>query len=117
MEANIMVEIDGENNTLKNWATKFQVPYISAYRRFKRGKTGEDIFAVKARSTTPHSKDKPRYFVEMAQLNITMPKWQVDALERIARLNGIKRTKMAHRIIAKYLQDSAEAQLRETQSV
>jgi len=112
MEANIMVEVDGENNTLRNWAIKFQVPYISAYRRYKRGKTGKDIFAVKARSTTPHPSGIPRDFVEMVQLNLTMPKWQVDALERIARVNGLKRTKMAHRIIAKYLQDSAEAKAR-----
>lgn len=116
METNIMVEIDGESNTLRNWATKFQVPYISAYRRLKRGKTGKDIFAVKTRSSTlPQPKGVPQYFVEMVQLNLTMPKWQADALERIARLNGIKRTKMAHRIIAKYLQDSAEAKARVTQ--
>lgn len=108
MEASIMVEIDGENNTLRNWATKFQVPYISAYRRYKRGKTGKDIFAVKARSATPQPKGTPQNFVEMVQLNISMPKWQVDTLERIARVNGLKRTKMAHRIISKYLQDSSQ---------
>jgi hypothetical protein len=106
MEATIMVEINGENNTLRNWATKFQVPYISAYRRFKRGKTGKDIFAVKARSATPQPKGTPQSFVEMAQLNLTIPKWQLDELERIARLSGTKRTKLAHRIIAKYLQDT-----------
>ena len=106
MEATIMVEINGENNTLRNWATKFQVPYISAYRRFKRGKTGKDIFAVKARTTPTQSKATPQSFVEMAQLNITIPKWQSDELERIARLSGMKRTKFAHRIIAKYLQDT-----------
>jgi hypothetical protein len=105
MEATIMVEIDGENNTLRNWATKFQVPYISAYRRFKRGKTGKDIFAVKIHST-PQQKGKPQTFVEMAQLNLTIPRWQLDELERIARLSGIKRTKLAHRVIAKYLQDT-----------
>jgi hypothetical protein len=106
MEATIMVEINGENNTLRNWATKFQVPYISAYRRFKRGKTGKDIFAVRTRKVTPQPKGTPQNFVEMAQLNLTIPKWQLDALERLARHKGIKRTKMAHRIIAKYLQDT-----------
>ena len=106
MEANIMVEINGENNTLRNWATKFQVPYISAYRRFKRGKVGKDIFTVKIRGGTPHVKGTPQSFVEMAQLNLTIPKWQLDELERIARLSGTKRTKLAHRVIAKYLQES-----------
>lgn len=106
MEATIMVEINGENNTLRNWATKFQVPYISAYRRFKRGKTGKDIFAIKTRDGTAQSKGKPQAFVEMAQLNLTIPKWQLDALERIARLSGTKRTKLAHQILAKYLQDT-----------
>jgi len=105
MEATIMVEINGVNNTLRNWAEKFEVPYISAYRRFKRGKTGKDIFAVKARSEPAQPKDTTQKFVEMAQLNLAMPKWQVDALERIARINGIKRTQLAHQILAKYLQD------------
>ena len=47
MEAQIKIEIDGVVDTLNNWAKKYQVPRISAYRRYKRGKTGADIFKVK----------------------------------------------------------------------
>jgi hypothetical protein len=112
METNIMVEINGEHNTLRNWAIKFQVPYISAYRRYKRGKTGKDIFAVKTKDRAKEVRGTQQTFTEMVQLNLTMPKWQADALERIARVNGVKRTKMAHRILAKYLQDSAEQKAR-----
>ena len=115
MEAQLMVEINGESNTLKNWAVKFQVPYISAYRRYKRGKTGKDIFKVKPqdrRNTVRQYSSSPHEFEEKDQLNVQMPKWQIEALERIARLNGIKRTKLVHQILAKYLQDSAETKER-----
>ncbi len=105
MYETINIEIDGETNTLKNWATKFQVPYISAYRRYKRGKQGRDIFAVKAQSSTPRERGTPQTFTEMGQLNISMPKWQIDELERIARLNGMKRTKYAHKLIADFIQN------------
>lgn len=114
MEAQLMVEINGESNTLKNWADKFQVPYISAYRRYKRGKTGADIFKVRAQTgrNTVGQYDTPNEFEEKTQLNISMPKWQADALDRIARLSGMKRTKLAHKILAKYLQDTAETKAR-----
>jgi hypothetical protein len=117
MEAKLIIEIDGESDTLSNWAKKFQVPRISAYRRHKRGKTGKDIFNVQVQdkrnpNTVRQYSGTPNEFEEMAQLNIAMPKWQVEAIERIARVNGVKRTKMAHRILAKYLQDSAEAKAR-----
>ena len=107
MESTITVEINGEVNTLKNWAEKFGVTYISAYRRFKRGKTGKDIFKVKPRdsNTVRQYEDKAESFEEKGQLNIVLPKWQIDALERIARLNGMKRTKYAHQIIAKHIQN------------
>jgi hypothetical protein len=105
MEASIMVEIDGETNTLKNWADKFQVPYISAYRRFKRGKTGADIFKVKS-NTVRQYQTKSEPFVEMGQLNIAMPQWQIDQLERLAKLSGMKRTKYAHRILAGHINDT-----------
>ena len=115
MEAQIKIEINGEVDTLNNWAKKYQVPRISAYRRYKRGKTGADIFKVRTQSkpnTVGQYATKADDFVEMVQLNIAMPRWQVDALERMAKLSGIKRTKLAHKILAKYLQDTAETKAR-----
>lgn len=42
----LFIEIGGQSRSMKEWAQYYKVPYISAYRRFKRGKVGADIFAV-----------------------------------------------------------------------
>jgi len=102
MDSVINIEIDGQTKSLKHWAEQYQVPYISAYRRYKRGKVGADIFKVKA-NTVRQYQNKAEGFVEMGQLNIAIPQWQLDELERMARLSGMKRTKYAHKIIAEHL--------------
>lgn len=105
MESTITIEINGQSNSLKNWAEHYQVPYISAYRRYKRGKTGADIFNIKTSDATyEQRKSKPETFTAMGQLNISMPQFQIDDLERIARLHGMKRTKYAHKVLVDHLQ-------------
>jgi hypothetical protein len=104
MDSVINIEIDGQVKSLKHWAEHYEVPYISAYRRYKRGKVGADIFKVKS-NTVRQYQAKSESFIEMGQLNLSIPQWQLDELERIARLNGMKRTKYAHKIIADYIQN------------
>lgn len=50
---------------------------------------------------------RPKSFTEMAQLNLYLPKWQVDELDRLAKLERTPRSKYAHRIIAKHLQNAS----------
>jgi len=46
---------------------------------------------------------RAKSFTEMSQLNLYLPKWQVQELERLATLDKTTRSKLAHRIIAQYL--------------
>ena len=106
MEASIMVEINGRTNSLKDWAEHYRVPYISAYRRYKRGKVGADIFKIKTSdSTYEQRKTKPETFTAMGQLNISMPQFQIDQLDRIAKLSGTKKTRYAHKVLVDHLKN------------
>jgi len=44
------------------------------------------------------------YEESKTQLNLTIPRWQLDELEKRAKKRGIKRTVLAHRIIAEWLE-------------
>ena len=39
-----------------------------------------------------------------SQLNLSVPNWQLDELTKRAKRKGIKRTELAHRIIAEWLE-------------
>lgn len=43
-----------------------------------------------------------------AQLNLTIPNWQLEELEKRAKKKGIKRTVLAHQIIAEWLEKTAK---------
>jgi len=45
----IFLEIDGQTRPLKDWCIAYDVTYISAYRRFKRGKVGAEVLDVSGR--------------------------------------------------------------------
>jgi hypothetical protein len=44
------------------------------------------------------------YEESKAQLNLSIPQWQLDELEKRAKKRGVKRTVLAHRIIAEWLE-------------
>lgn len=46
----IFLEIDGQTRSLKDWCLAYNVPYISAYRRMKRGKTGAEVLDIASRA-------------------------------------------------------------------
>lgn len=46
---------------------------------------------------------RAKTFIEMGQLNLYLPKWQIDELERLAKLEKTTRSKLAHRAIAKLI--------------
>lgn len=46
---------------------------------------------------------RAKSFTEMGQLNLYLPKWQIDELERLAKLERTTRSKLAHRAIAKLI--------------
>jgi len=107
MTHSIDIEINGEVRGLHEWVKHFDVTYVAAYRRYKRGKVGADIFNIKemtgAQKQAHKQKIKPQSFTEMAQLNLHMPKHAIDQLERIALLKKTTRNKLAVSIIGKYL--------------
>jgi hypothetical protein len=43
---------------------------------------------------------RAKALVEMSQLNLSIPTWQLDELEKRAKQSGIKRTTFVHRLIA-----------------
>ena len=46
---------------------------------------------------------RAKSFTEMGQLNLYLPKWQIDELERLAQLNRTTRAKYAHKVLADHL--------------
>jgi hypothetical protein len=41
--------------------------------------------------------------IEMGQLNLYLPKWQIDELERLAQLNRTTRAKYSHKVLADHI--------------
>jgi len=46
---------------------------------------------------------RAKTFVAMGQLNLYLPQWQIEELERLAQLNKTTRSKYAHKLIASHL--------------
>ena len=47
----VFVEINGQMKSLSEWCEIKEVPYISAYQRYKKGFVGEEIFNFKRRNS------------------------------------------------------------------
>lgn len=50
---------------------------------------------------------RAKSFTEMGQLNLYLPKWQIDELERIGKLSNMSKSKYAHKLIADGLKPKA----------